>query len=120
MDETNILLQVKESKRVLVLRRNGREAAIRSAVRSVDERIHVVLDDNEDIPSNALPYILQRYSAEWEEYLDVADVDLILHRDRLRVIPAPSSIGTALSGAQGSGPSTSVSLIYKVVLMFPV
>jgi len=107
MDVTNVLLRVKESKRVLVLHRNGREAAIRSAVRSVDRRIHVVFDDREDIPSNALPYILQRYNAEWEDYVDVADVDVILDRDRLLVIPAPSSIGTVAAGAEG--PSTSVS-----------
>ena len=88
MDVTNVLLRVKESKRILVLHRNGREAAIRSAVRSVDGRIHDVFDHSEDIPSNALPYILQRYNAEWEDYVDVADVDVILDRDRLLVIPA--------------------------------
>ena len=85
-----MLLQVKESKRALVLHRNGRVETIRRAVRSVDESIFVVFDRKEDEPSNASPYILQRYSVEWKYFLDVTchDVDLILDRDRLQVIPA--------------------------------
>ena len=111
MDVSNVFLQVKESKRALVLHRNGRVEAIRRAVRSVDESIFVVFDRKEDVPSNASPYILQRYSVEWKDFLDVTchDVDLILDRDRLQVIPAPSFCGSAAAVARADGPSTSVS-----------
>lgn len=111
--DAHVLLEVKESKRAIVLHRNGREEAIQRAVESIDSSIHVVFDRKEDVPANTVPYILQRYSAEWNEFLDVTncDVDLILDRDRLQAIPSPSVIKTS---AEGQEPSTSVSVIIKL------
>ena len=94
-----MLLEVRESKRAVILRTDGRQEAIRKAAKSVDPRIHVVFSDlsEEPIASNSLPYILQKYSPEWNEFLDVTDVDMIMNRDRLRLIPRSPSVAQTLT-----------------------
>ena len=76
--DAHVLLEVKESKWAIVLHWNGHEEAIQRAVESIDSSIHVVLDRKEDVPANTVPYILQRYSAEWNEFLDANHCDVNL------------------------------------------
>ena len=130
MDEVCVLLEVRESKRAVTLRTEGRQEAIRKVAKSVDPLIHVVFaaDLTEDVPisSNYVPYILQNYSFEWDEFLDVTDVNMILDRDRLRVIPrsplsvAPQTLSAhnrhanATIGPCSSHTSVSVHLFYAV------
>lgn len=100
MDKVYVLLEVRESKRAVVLRTEGRQEAIRKAAKSVDPLIHVVFaDDFTDVPmaSSSVPHILQMYSFEWDEFLDVTDVDMILDRDRLRVIPRSPPVAQTLT-----------------------
>ena len=131
MDEACVLLEVRESKRTVTLRTEGRQEAIRKAANAVDPFIHVVFaaDLTEDVPilSNRVPYILQNYSSEWDEFLDVTDVNKIQDRDKLRVIPrsplsvAPQTLiahdrhASATSvGLCSSHTSVSVHLFYAV------
>ena len=95
---------MRESKRDIILRTEGRHEAIREATytKSIDPLIHVMFAANdltEDVPiaNNSVPYILQKYSFEWDEFLDVTDVNMILDRDRLRVIPRSPPVAQTLA-----------------------
>lgn len=88
--EVEVLVEVQESKRVIKLTSGNQKEDIRNALSSIDPGIHVVFSCTEATPPNTAPFILQRYCSNWNNYLDISDVDEIKHRDRLRVIPRPS------------------------------
>jgi len=120
MDEViNVLLELQESKQTVTLRVEDRQAAIRNAVKSVDPRIHVVFSRMEDAPSppNSVPYILQKYSMEWNDFLDVVDMDEILHRDRLRVVPRPSVAQNYRGPTEGPSSSRTSSASVSVTII---
>ena len=93
MDEAHVLLEVRESKRDIILWTDMRllETLVVFAASGLTEDV--------PIASNCVPYILQKYSFEWDEFLDVTDVivNMILDRDRLRVIPHSPPVAQTLA-----------------------
>ena len=88
-----VLFQFGQSRKPMKLDLSlGEEALqpIQDELQKIDRKIHLPLIGN--IPDDAKPYILQRWSTEWHEYVDVLSAIEIGDGDKLLAVPQPRSL----------------------------
>ncbi len=79
-----VLLEIRGSRRPL---KPFTEKAVLDIVKSLDKEAFISLSDSVDDDLGGSPYILQRWSAKWNTYVDVYALNEIQDQDQITVIP---------------------------------
>lgn len=92
----SVLLEFQQSKRVITVPDTVIPPAdlvyiLETELKKVDQEIKIVLGYGSQSSSCLGEHLLQRYSKEWQEFVDVIDVIEIDRGDHLRVVPVPKS-----------------------------
>lgn len=92
--EYDVLLEIKASRRQVKATCSPQEFLDELASQSklIDQSIKIVVDLANYVPSKdeaEKPFILQRYSSQWQSFVDVIDPIEIGFRDTLKLVPFP-------------------------------
>lgn len=93
MSDKSVLLEFMGSKRSIAYKEEEEltklcENEIKKIVK--DDNIRVITDvDEYTKEASEKPYLLQRYSKEWQQFVDVIDTIEIDDKDHLMVVPLP-------------------------------
>lgn len=71
-------------------------------LKKTDRDIKLVLDCGAPNSPRGPEYLLQRYSREWKDFVDVIDVIEIGDGDHLRVVPVPKLLSSPSSSKEVS------------------
>ena len=86
-----LLFECENSKKVLECTTTveARRSVLKEVQKVVGDQVNLVLDVAEKMPDSGARYLLQRYSTEWHDYMDVVDAISIDTKERLRAIYLP-------------------------------
>ena len=75
------------------------EEFLQRELRKLDSKVKLVVRGQPDVSSFEKPVFLQRFSSEWNQYVDVTDVIEIATKDRLKAVPykLPGCSGSTVS-----------------------
>ena len=92
MATVTVLVEFKDSKRTVTGKASEIIMKLEEEIKKLDKHVKLVVDvDQYTAEDNAFPCLIQRYSTEWKDFVDVIDAIEIDSGDRLRVIPMPRS-----------------------------
>lgn len=88
MEMLSVLVEFRDSKRPVEATPDTLMAKISQVMRGIDPYV-VIVKSLADFNGDGKPFLLQRYSTIWNEYIDVIDPMEIDDGDRVKVVPFP-------------------------------